>query len=239
MPLIKSVLEYWVRKRMRDDWNRRARENAFYYVDTANSDWSEEAFVRSGEMIVKHEILGDMENVCRGQSPDQMRVLEIGCGVGRVTRALAKVFKEVHAVDISGEMVARAREFLHSVPNVHVHQNSGSDLKGLGSIGFDFAFSFIVFQHIPSLLIIESYIKEVGRVLKPGALFKLQVQGQPSARWYHRNSWLGTSIPSESTARRLADRCGFEARHFRGEGTQYFWLWLFKKEKQGSKSCKL
>ena len=39
-----------------------------------------------------------------------MRVLEIGCGAGRLTRALANFFGEVHAVDISGEMVAQARK---------------------------------------------------------------------------------------------------------------------------------
>ena len=37
-----------------------------------------------------------------------MSVLEIGCGAGRLTRALANFFGEVYAVDISGEMVKRA-----------------------------------------------------------------------------------------------------------------------------------
>ena len=230
MRLLRSIVQRWVRRRMRVDWDRRARENAFFYVDTANPNWSEQEIFRSGELIVESEILGDMENICRGKSPEQMRVLEIGCGVGRITRALANVFHEVHGVDISAEMVARARRFLASVPNAHIHQNSRADLKPLGTRDFDFAFSFVVFQHIPSLSIIEDYVREAGRVLKPGALFKLQVQGRPAARWYHRNSWFGASISSEQQARRLAERCGFEARHFRGAGTQYFWLWLFKKE---------
>ena len=50
-----------------------------------------------------------MINICQGKDPKQMRVLEIGCGAGRVTRALASVFGEVYAVDISGEMVRQAR----------------------------------------------------------------------------------------------------------------------------------
>ena len=33
--------------------------------------------------------------------------IEIGCGAGRITRALARLFGEVHGVDISGEMVCR------------------------------------------------------------------------------------------------------------------------------------
>ena len=45
----------------------------------------------------------------------------------------------------------------------------------------DFAFSYIVFQHIPSREIVENYMREVNRLLRPGALFKFQVQGAPSS----------------------------------------------------------
>ena len=173
-----------------------------------------------------------MENVCRGKSPDRMRVLDIGCGVGRVTKALAEVFQEVHGVDISGEMVEQAQRYLAEPPHAHVHQNSGSDLKVLGELQFDFVFSFVVFQHIPERAVIESYVREVARVLKPGGLFKFQVQGRPAARWYHRNSWFGASIESEEEARRLAERSGLEARLLQGAGTQYFWLWFFKPEER-------
>ena len=61
-----------------------------------------------------------MINICQGKDPKQMRVLEIGCGAGRVTRALASVFGEVYAVDISGEMVRHARAALADLPNVQV-----------------------------------------------------------------------------------------------------------------------
>ena len=68
-------------------------------------EWSDEEFFASGEKTVAEEILTDMMNICQGKPPAEMRVLEIGCGAGRVTRALAKLFGEVHAVDVSGEMV--------------------------------------------------------------------------------------------------------------------------------------
>ena len=95
---------------MRRDWDARARENARYYVNTARRDWTDEEFFRSGEQTVLEEILTDMTNVCQGIFPKRMKVLEIGCGAGRVTRALADVFGEVHAVDVSGEMIRLARE---------------------------------------------------------------------------------------------------------------------------------
>jgi SAM-dependent methyltransferase len=164
---------------MREDWDRRARENARYFVATLRSDWTDEEFFASGEQELYHSILTDMGNVSQGQDPATMRVLEIGCGAGRVTRALARVFGEVHAVDVSGEMIARAREALAGLPNAFVYQNNGMDLSVVPDLPFDFAFSVIVFQHIPSRSVIENYFREISRLLRPGALFKVQVQGLP------------------------------------------------------------
>jgi SAM-dependent methyltransferase len=92
---------------------------------------------------------------------------------------------------------------------------------------FDFAFSFMVFQHIPNRRIIESYVREVHRLLRPGGLFKFQVQGSPSAEPDPEHSWVGVSF-SERDARKLAEATGFEMRYQHGAGDQYYWLWFFK-----------
>lgn len=215
-------------QKMRDDWDRRARENARYYVNTACRSWTDEDFFASGECTVAEQILNDMINICQGKDPKQMRVLEIGCGAGRVTRALAKVFGEVYGVDISGEMVERARAALAGFPGAHVFQNNGTDLAVLGDVDFDFAFSSIVFQHIPSRDVIYNYVREVHRLLRPGALFKFQVQGDSSIETSPDDTWLGVPF-SDEEAVELAEQCGFEPRYRHGAGSQYFWLWFFKK----------
>ncbi len=215
-------------KKMQEDWDERARVNARYFINTARSDWTDEEFFRSGEQTVAEEILTDLVNICQGKEPKQMRVLEIGCGAGRVTRALAKLFGEVHGVDVSGEMVALAREALKDFPNAFVYQNNGTDLSVLPpELVFDFAFSSIVFQHIPSREIIENYVREVHRVLRPGALFKFQVQGDTRVRSSPEDTWIGVPF-SEEQAVEMALRCGFEPRYRHGAGQQYFWLWFFK-----------
>src|SRR5580704_19088632 len=137
-------------QKMREDWDQRARENARHYVNTANTQWTDDEFFASGETTVAEEILTDMGNICQGKQADGMRVLEIGCGAGRVTRALAKLFGEVHAVDVSGEMVSLASQAVRDYPNAFVYQNNGQDLTIVRNLPFDFAFSCIVFQHIPS-----------------------------------------------------------------------------------------
>jgi len=214
--------------KMRQDWDERARENARFYVNTERTDWTDEEFFESGRRTVREEILTDMINICQGKDPKQMKVIEIGCGAGRVTRALAELFREVHAVDVSGEMVALAREALAGLPNAHVYQNNGMDLSVLPPGPYDFAFSSIVFQHIPSREVIESYVRDVHRLLRPGALFKFQVQGDPKVETDPDDTWLGVPFTDEQAAE-MAERCGFEPRYRHGAGSQYFWLWYFRK----------
>ncbi len=214
-------------KKMQRDWDERARENARYYVATGRNDWTDDEFFQSGERTVAEEILTDMINICQGKDPKQMKVLEIGCGAGRVTRALAGVFGEVHAVDVSGEMVARAKNALADRSNAFVYRNNGKDLSVIPGEGYDFAFSTIVFQHIPSREVIYSYVREVRRLLRPGALFKFQVQGDSSMKTAPDDTWLGVAF-SDQEAVVMAEACGFEPRHRHGAGEQYFWLWFFR-----------
>ncbi len=213
-------------ERMCRDWDRRARKNARHYIHTGRLQWDDGDFFDSGRQNVRETILNDLENICQGRDPKQMKILEIGCGVGRMTRALAEFFGEVYAVDVSGEMIARARQALAGLPNVHLFQNNGADLAVLGGRKVDFAFSYIVFQHVPDREIVRHYVREVYRLLEPGGLFKFQVQGNVVAR-SRPDTWRGIHF-SESDAVQMAEDCGFEPRYRAGAGTQFFWLWFFK-----------
>jgi SAM-dependent methyltransferase len=77
------------------------------------------------------------------------RVLDYGCGVGRLVVAFAGRANEVVGVDISRGMLAEARENckrfgIKSATLVHVN-----DLGSLAPASFDLIHSYIVFQHIP------------------------------------------------------------------------------------------
>src|SRR5471032_2841477 len=117
--------------RMRRDWDRRARENARHYVVTGQPQWSDEEFFQSGRIALEEDILNDLENICQGRRPKDMKVLEIGCCAGRVTRALAQFFGDVYAVDISREMVRQAQRAVSDFPNARVFRNNGKDLSAL------------------------------------------------------------------------------------------------------------
>ena len=224
-PRLRDILE-----KMRADWNRRARENAEYYIESGQSEWTERDFFRSGEINVANEVMTDMPAICRaGRSPLDLRVVEIGCGIGRMTRMLARIFAHVTGVDVSDEMIARCRSNTADLNNVELLVGDGSTLRPLPDASCDFAFSFIVFQHIPSYEAIRSYCLETWRVLKPGGLFKFQVQGADTARNPPDDTWLGCPV-SESDAMELAEEAGFVLERSLGPGTQYFWLWFRKPE---------
>ncbi len=199
---------------MRADWERRARENAPFYVCTTAVD-SPEAFAASGERDLAENVLDGLP-VSAG-----WRVLEIGCGMGRLVKLLSRRVARVVGVDLSEEMLLRAREYCAGLPNVELHRTEGG-LEFLRDDSFDFVFSHIVFQHLPRKAYAERYFREALRVLAPGGVFRVQVDGR-SGQFFRRwiaDSWSGVVFSARELRRRL-ERAGFRVTEIRGAGTQY------------------
>jgi ubiquinone/menaquinone biosynthesis C-methylase UbiE len=110
-----------------------------------------------------------------GHPQEHRRALDFGCGLGRVTRALADRFDECVGVDISENMVKGARELNQNVEGVSFLVNRATDLSVFPDESFDFVYSNIVLQHVPDRHAIESYIAEFCRVLRPGGLLVFQL----------------------------------------------------------------
>jgi ubiquinone/menaquinone biosynthesis C-methylase UbiE len=202
---------------------RAREEKARHFVATSQEKWTDEEFFKSGSELVDDLVSSDLAAICAGRpAPSEMRVLEIGCGAGRMTLPLSRIFGRVDAVDVSPEMIARARIALRGRPNVGFHVNNGADLSRFAKKQFDFALSAIVFQHIPRRAIVENYIKETFRVLRPNSLFKFQVQGYPIAE-QEADTWVGVGF-SEVEMHEVARRTGFQIKDSHGVGTQYYWL---------------
>ncbi|MGH7149471.1 MAG: class I SAM-dependent methyltransferase, partial [Planctomycetota bacterium] len=150
------------------DWDRRAREDARSYIATTNFA-SEEAFASSGARDVAHFFEG-LEACLH---PDAV-VLDVGCGVGRMDAFVAPRVRRLIALDVSGEMLARARARLRHLPNVTFLEGDGSTLAPIPDASVDLVFSHIVFQHVPRR-IFAAYLPEVRRVLRAGGDFLLQL----------------------------------------------------------------
>jgi 2-polyprenyl-3-methyl-5-hydroxy-6-metoxy-1,4-benzoquinol methylase len=119
------------------------------------------------------------------------RALDFGCGIGRLTQALAGHFQEVVGVDIASSMVEAARAHNQHGDRVRYLHNTRSDLHLLESSSFDFVYSNKVLQHIPPEAQ-SAYIKEFVRVLRPNGLAIFQTRNGPRIRPGTPRAWLYT-----------------------------------------------
>src|SRR4051812_4756560 len=163
-------------------WDERARENALFYVDNeidyGDPDTAE--FWRRGEGVVDRML--DATGVSVG--PDET-VVDIGCGVGRLTRVLAARARHVYGVDVSREMLELAKRHNPELHNVEWLHGDGQGLGVLGDASVDGCFSHVVFQHIPDPAITLNYVREMGRVLRPGGWALFQVSTNPEVHRRH------------------------------------------------------
>lgn len=214
---------------MRQDWNERALTDAKWFINCAKLNQPEEEFDLTGLQHVRGFITDDLVLLIGDQDPRELRVLEIGCGIGRMTKHLAEVFGEVYGTDVSDEMIRQARERLAGFPNVHLLETNGRDLATLPDQYFDFAFSAYVFQHIAKKSIVLSNIREAYRVLRPGSLFKFLVSTVSNEEFLSlpKDTWVGTSL-SEDDLREVAREIGAQVVAITDVGTQYTWT-IFRK----------
>ncbi len=231
---------------MQSFWDARARENAMYFVDN-NVDYHSpdaERFWAEGERAVD-TILAAVGVELR--SGDE--VVEIGCGLGRLTRALAGRARSVTALDLSAEMLARAREANAGLHNVRWLHGDGTSLAGVDDASADVCFSLVVFQHIPDPQITLGYIREMGRVLRPRGWAAFQISNDPSihrprsgGRWLARRAlavvgrapqgqddpaWLGSAVDLDEL-RENAESVAMRVEKVTGAGTQFCFVLLRK-----------
>ena len=116
-------------------------------------------------------------------------LVEYGCGVGRVTWALAASFARVFAYDISANHLALAAERLRAlkIANVNLLQCADSFLSDLQPC--DVFYSHIVFQHNPPPLI-NVLIRKALRALRPQGIAIFQVPTYCEGYRFHAPEWL-------------------------------------------------
>lgn len=107
------------------------------------------------------------------RDPENSKALEIGYGGGRLVHAAAHLFSHVIGVDIhqySDFVLDLLR--LRNVENVTLRQTDGKSLP-VDDCSVDFVYSFIVFIHLSSPKVLEKYLAEIFRVLKPDGIASL------------------------------------------------------------------
>ena len=146
------------------------------FLDKPEQQWDRDEFLRVGERFVERmtERFGQH---APATGLARCSVLEIGCGLGRFLLPLSHRFGQVTGVDISPKMLEKARSLVGDRPNVLLRLNNGLDLGDLADDSFDFCICAGVFHHITSIEVIQSYVREGLRVVRPGGMFLFQFMG--------------------------------------------------------------
>lgn len=157
-------------ERVRDHWSAWGRKDPFFAVlvdeDKKGNRWDAEEFFATGRTEIAG-VLSDVEEL--GLVVGRDSALDFGCGVGRLTQALCEHFARATGVDIAESMVEHAREHNRFGDRCSYVVNVEPDLGVFADGSFDFVYSNIVLQHIPSDLG-RRYIAEFLRVLAPGGV---------------------------------------------------------------------
>lgn len=142
------------------------------YREGKHGRWREDEFFGHGAQRVD-------EFLTRGSAlhrpVEHQMALDFGCGVGRLTRALAPHFDSVTGVDISETMIHRAGDLNAAIANVTFRCNRRADLTIFADATFDLLVCDIVLQHLPDRRTVQRYLAEFLRVLKPGGLLVFQL----------------------------------------------------------------
>jgi ubiquinone/menaquinone biosynthesis C-methylase UbiE len=200
-------------------WENLAKENSRYYINSdKGKKITEKEFRDSGQndyvtFIAKDELIDNRE-----------RILEIGCGIGRMTEFIAKDFNEVYGVDISGEMIKQGKERLTGVYNAILVETDGQSIP-FDENFFNVVFSYLVFQHFKDKEMVEQNFKEVYRVLKPKGIFKVRLRtdiNEDMEKW-----WSGVSY-DDIEIDQLCKDTGFTLLKEEKVNNYGVWLWLEK-----------
>lgn len=124
--------------------------------------------------------------------PPNLTVADIGCGTGSLTFELARFAGKVIGVDLSNEMLRRARALAkeRAIRNVEFRQGDIFKLP-LDSAGIDAAFCVMVMHFLPDP---QSAIAELCRITRPGGSVILVDLVQHKQQWMREqmaHQWLG------------------------------------------------
>ena len=169
-------------ERLRATWRTLGAHDPLWAIlsspEKRGGRWSTDEFFAAGESEITA-----METLFRslGRPREHRLALDFGCGVGRLSRALASRYAEVIGVDIAASMLDRARQLNAHLPNVRFVENVASRLP-LADAAADLVYSVITLHHMPRVLQ-RAYIGEFLRVLAPHGLAAFQIASGYSSDW--------------------------------------------------------
>lgn len=164
---------------LQKNWDQLGKKDAFWAILTGNAgaarEWDLSQFFAEGvgEIDSRLKRLDEL-----GIAIERRNALDFGCGVGRLTQALARVFDRAVGIDIAPSMIEKARALNAAGERCQYILNDRDDLTRLEDDTFDFVYSNITLQHMEPRYSTR-YIREFVRVSRPGGAIVFQVPSAP------------------------------------------------------------
>jgi len=172
--MVRCELEDDVRQ-LQEIWEAQAASDPLWAILSEpvkrGRKWDLQEFFATGEELVS-EWLG--RAIAAGADVEYGTAVDFGCGIGRLSQALADRYAAVVGVDISRTMIEIAKRINRYGERVTYLHNPRCDLSVIRNEFADLVFTVIVLQHIRPTLA-ESYIHEFFRITKPGGLLIFHV----------------------------------------------------------------
>jgi cyclopropane fatty-acyl-phospholipid synthase-like methyltransferase len=168
-------------------WESFARDAPYWYVDMAH-DGDMDRFWWEGRRTARHLLERARPHLQRTR-----RVVEIGCGVGRVLLPLAEHFDRAVGVDVAPTMRRPARTHAEErdLPVRVVEPSADWD-----DAGTDLVVSHITFRHIDRWSVIDSYIRRTQATLSPSGVAVFGFDTRPRSVLYRiRNALPDPFLP--------------------------------------------
>lgn len=160
----------------RQAWEEIAGEDPFWAVLSFPGQkygrWDTERFFETGEREIA-EVMSRGERLSYPAGRES--ALDFGCGLGRLTRALAHRFNTVVGLDISEKMIVGARDLNAGISGCEFVNNAWPDLRDFPDNSFDLVYSGRVLQHLPGRSDVERYLSEFLRVVRDDGLVAFQL----------------------------------------------------------------
>jgi len=163
---------------LQSNWDSFARLDPFWAILTdprkRGNRWNPVEFFNTG----REEVGELVDQASRLGVPRRWAsALDFGCGVGRLTQALADHVEQVIGLDVAPSMIELARQYnVHGV-RCRYEVNARADLAQFRDGAFDIVYTGRVLQHVEPRYA-ESYIAEFTRVLAPGGYLSFDVPSE-------------------------------------------------------------
>jgi SAM-dependent methyltransferase len=163
---------------LQKNWNEFGKRDPLWAILTdpakQGNRWSSDEFFQTGRREIT-ALLAHLHSL--SIAPPTGRALDFGCGVGRLTQALAMHFDSVTGIDIAPSMLELAERYNAHGPRCSYLLNEENNLHIFAEDTFAFVYSNYTLQHMPPEHATR-YITEFIRVLRPGGIAVFQL---PSA----------------------------------------------------------